>query len=143
MERRQTAISRRGWERERESGRVQHAYVNRPATLEERRQSAAATEAQRQQRLAARRGANRQRAVTRRHLRREHSFFKNTKKRHGNLNSLLEDCETFYLGHCATVPVLQDGTHFLLFIPNRGEIKTKKNREHSFYKNKNKTGQGA
>ena len=48
---------------ERESGRVQHADDNRPATLEERRQSAAATETQQQQRLAARREANRQRAA--------------------------------------------------------------------------------
>ena len=70
-------------------------------------------------------------------------FSKTQKKRHGNLNSLLEDCETFYLGHCATVPVLQDGTHFLLFIPNRGEIKTKKMGNIPFTKIKNKTGQGA
>ena len=56
---------------EKESGRVQHADGNRPATMEERRQSATAMEAQRQPRLAARREANRQRAAARRQLRRE------------------------------------------------------------------------
>ena len=54
------------------------------------------------------------------------------------MNSLLEDYKTFQLGHCATVPVLHDSTHFVgLSVTYKGERK-QKNREHSFYKKKGK-----
>ena len=39
-------------------------------------------------------------------------FSKTTKKKQGDLNSLLEDYKTFLLGHCVTVPVPHDLTHF-------------------------------
>ena len=57
------------------------------------------------------------------------------KKMHGDMNSLLEDYKTFQLGHCATVPLLHDSTHFGLSVPYKGERK-QTNREHSFYKKK-------
>ena len=46
--------------------------------------------------------------------------FKNKIKKQRDLNSLLEDYKTFQLGHCATVPVLHDSTHFGLSVPYKG-----------------------